>query len=168
MRVIEGGVTAAKGYKAAGLRAGIKAGKTNKDMAMIYSEKEAVCAGTFTKNVVKAAPVFWDRDVVYKEGKAQAVVVNSGIANACTGEEGLANCKKEAQKAGELLNVAPEHVLVASTGVIGAQLVMDVVEKGIEMLVPQLAYGKEAGEDAATAILTTDTCKKEHFCFHNA
>lgn len=72
MRVIEGGVTAAKGYKAAGLRAGIKAGKTNKDMAMIYSEKEAVCAGTFTKNVVKAAPVFWDRDVVYKEGKAQA------------------------------------------------------------------------------------------------
>ena len=126
MRVIEGGVTAAKGYKAAGLRAGIKAGKTNKDMAMIYSEKEAVCAGTFTKNVVKAAPVFWDRDVVYKEGKAQAVVVNSGIANACTGEEGLANCKKEAQKAGELLNVAPEHVLVASTGVIGAQLVMDV------------------------------------------
>ena len=161
MRVIEGGVTAAKGYKAAGLRAGIKAGKTNKDMAMIYSEKEAVCAGTFTKNVVKAAPVFWDRDVVYKEGKAQAVVVNSGIANACTGEEGLANCKKEAQKAGELLNVAPEHVLVASTGVIGAQLVMDVVEKGIEMLVPQLAYGKEAGENAATAILTTDTCKKE-------
>ena len=161
MRVIEGGVTAAKGYKAAGLRAGIKAGKTNKDMAMIYSEKEAVCAGTFTKNVVKAAPVFWDRDVVYKEGKAQAVVVNSGIANACTGEEGLANCKKEAQRAGELLNVAPEHVLVASTGVIGAQLVMDVVEKGIEMLVPQLAYGKEAGENAATAILTTDTCKKE-------
>ena len=67
MRVIEGGVTAAKGYKAAGLRAGIKAGKTNKDMAMIYSEKEAVCAGTFTKNVVKAAPVFWDRDVVYME-----------------------------------------------------------------------------------------------------
>ena len=161
MRVIEGGVTAAKGYKASGLRAGIKAGKTNKDMAMIYSEKEAVCAGTFTKNVVKAAPVFWDRDIVYKEGKAQAVVVNSGIANACTGEEGLANCKKEAQKAGELLNVAPEHVLVASTGVIGAQLVMDVVEKGIEMLVPQLAYGKEAAENAATAILTTDTCKKE-------
>ena len=71
MKVIEGGVTAAKGYKAAGLRAGIKAGKTNKDMAMIYSEKEAVCAGTFTKNVVKAAPVFWDKDVVYKEGKAQ-------------------------------------------------------------------------------------------------
>ena len=80
MKVIEGGVTAAKGYKAAGLRAGIKAGKTNKDMAMICSEKEAVCAGTFTKNVVKAAPVFWDKDVVYKEGKAQAVVVNSGIA----------------------------------------------------------------------------------------
>ena len=161
MKVIEGGVTAAKGYKAAGLRAGIKAGKTNKDMAMIYSEKEAVCAGTFTKNVVKAAPVFWDKDVVYKEGKAQAVVVNSGIANACTGEEGLSNCKKEAEKAGELLSIAPEHVLVASTGVIGAQLVMDVVEKGIEMLVPELDSGKEAGENAATAIMTTDTHKKE-------
>ena len=161
MKVIEGGVTAAKGYKAAGLRAGIKAGKTNKDMAMICSEKEAVCAGTFTKNVVKAAPVFWDKDVVYKEGKAQAVVVNSGIANACTGEEGLSNCKKEAEKAGELLSIAPEHVLVASTGVIGAQLVMDVVEKGIEMLVPELDSGKEAGENAATAIMTTDTHKKE-------
>ena len=108
MKVIEGGVTAAKGYKAAGLRAGIKAGKTNKDMAMICSEKEAVCAGTFTKNVVKAAPVFWDKDVVYKEGKAQAVV-----------------------------------------------------EKGIEMLVPELDSGKEAGENAATAIMTTDTHKKE-------
>ena len=161
MKVIEGGVTAAKGYKAAGLRAGIKAGKTNKDMAMICSEKEAVCAGTFTKNVVKAAPVFWDKDVVYKEGKAQAVVVNSGIANACTGEEGLSNCKKEAEKAGELLSIAPEHVLVASTGVIGAQLVMDVVEQGIELLVPELDSGKEAGENAATAIMTTDTHKKE-------
>ena len=101
------------------------------------------------------------RDSVYKEGKAQAVVVNSGIANACTGEEGLSNCKKEAEKAGELLSIAPEHVLVASTGVIGAQLVMDVVEKGIEMLVPELDSGKEAGENAATAIMTTDTHKKE-------
>lgn len=117
--------------------------------------------GTFTKNVVKAAPVFWDKDVVYKEGKAQAVVVNSGIANACTGEEGISNCKKEAEKAGELLSIAPEHVLVASTGVIGAQLVMDVVEKGIEMLVPELDSGKEAGENAATAIMTTDTHKKK-------
>lgn len=80
---------------------------------------------------------------------------------ACTGEEGLSNCKKEAEKAGELLSIAPEHVLVASTGVIGAQLVMDVVEKGIEMLVPELDSGKEAGENAATAIMTTDTHKKE-------
>ena len=118
MKVIEGGVTAAKGYKAAGLRAGIKAGKTNKDMAMIYSEKEAVCAGTFTKNVVKAAPVFWDKDVVYKEGKAQAVVVNSGIANACTGEEGLSNCKKEAEKAGVdgLLLVTPYYNKATQNG----------------------------------------------------
>ena len=160
MKIIDGGVTAAEGFQAAGLAAGIKKGNT-KDMALVYSEVPFVAAGTFTTNVVKAAPVFWDKDVVYKEGKAQAVVVNSGIANACTGEEGLSNCKKEAEKAGELLSIAPEHVLVASTGVIGAQLVMDVVEKGIEMLVPELDSGKEAGENAATAIMTTDTHKKE-------
>ena len=160
MKQVKGGVTAAKGFEAASTAAGIKY-KDRTDMALVYSQVPCVAAGTFTTNVVKAAPVFWDKDVVYKEGKAQAVVVNSGIANACTGEEGLSNCKKEAEKAGELLSIAPEHVLVASTGVIGAQLVMDVVEKGIEMLVPELDSGKEAGENAATAIMTTDTHKKE-------
>ena len=160
MKQVKGGVTAAKGFEAASTAAGIKY-KDRTDMALVYSQVPCVAAGTFTTNVVKAAPVFWDKDVVYKEGKAQAVVVNSGIANACTGEEGLSNCKKEAEKAGELLSIAPEHVLVASTGVIGAQLVMDVVEKGIEMLVPELDSGKEAGENAATAIMTTDTEKKE-------
>lgn len=161
MKRIDGGVSAARGFQAAGIRAGIKAGKANKDMAMIYSEKEAVCAGVFTKNVVKAATVYWDRDIVYGEGKAQAVVVNSGIANACTGQEGIDNCSREAQKAGELLSIAPEHVLVASTGVIGQQLDMDVVEKGIGELVPALSHEIQAGEDAAKAILTTDTHKKE-------
>ena len=87
MKVILSGVTAAKGFRAAGLRAGIKAGKTNKDMAMIYSEAPAVCAGTFTRNIVKAAPVLWDKKVVEEEGRAQAVVINSDIANACTGKE---------------------------------------------------------------------------------
>ena len=83
MRVIEGGVTAAKGYKAAGLRAGIKAGKTNKDMAMIYSEKEAVCAGTFTKNIVKAAPVLWGKKIV-EEQEANMLTVSAMIFNIIT------------------------------------------------------------------------------------
>ena len=89
MKIIDGGVTAPKGFKAAGVRAGIKAGKTNKDMAIVYSEVPAACAGTFTKNVVKAAPVLWDKQIVENEKVAQAVVINSGIANACTGEEGF-------------------------------------------------------------------------------
>lgn len=155
------GITAAKGYYAAGLRAGIKAGKTNKDMALIYSETPAVCVGTFTRNVVKAAPVLWDQEITEQYGMAQAVVVNSGIANACTGVEGYENCKKEAQLAAELLNIAPENVLISSTGVIGAQLKMDVVENGIRMLVPALADTAEAADNAANAILTTDTHKKE-------
>ena len=105
MKEIPSGVTAAKGFRAAGLRAGIKAGKTNKDMAMIYSEAPAVCAGTFTRNIVKAAPVLWDQKLVAEEGSARAVVINSGIANACTGEEGYANCAKEAAKAAEEGNI---------------------------------------------------------------
>ena len=161
MKEIPSGVTAAKGFRAAGLRAGIKAGKTNKDMAMIYSEAPAVCAGTFTRNIVKAAPVLWDQKLVAEEGSARAVVINSGIANACTGEEGYANCAKEAAKAAEVLGVNQKEVLVCSTGVIGVQLAMDVVEKGIEMLSPALESSAQAASDAAEAILTTDTHKKE-------
>ena len=161
MKVINSGVTAAKGFEAAGLRAGIKAGKTNKDMALIYSKVPAICAGTFTRNIVKAAPVLWDQEIVTKQGVAQAVVVNSGIANACTGEAGYNNCKKEAEITASLLDIKEEHVLVSSTGVIGAQLNMDVVIKGIEMLVPAKMQTEEAASQAAEAILTTDTHKKE-------
>ncbi|MBR5048020.1 MAG: bifunctional ornithine acetyltransferase/N-acetylglutamate synthase, partial [Eubacterium sp.] len=158
---ITGGVTAPIGYKAAGLRAGIKPNASKKDMAMIWSRVPAVCAGTFTKNVVKAAPVFWDKKIVTEEETAQAIIINSGIANACTGREGLDNCRKEAEIAGRCLGIAPEQVLVASTGVIGAQLVMDVMEKGIESLSGILSDSIEAADDAANAILTTDTHKKE-------
>ena len=161
MKEIPSGVTAAKGFRAAGLRAGIKAGKTNKDMAMIYSEAPAVCAGTFTRNIVKAAPVLWDQKLVEEEGTARAVVINSGIANACTGEEGYGNCAKEAAKAAEVLGVSQKEVLVCSTGVIGMQLDMEVVEKGIGMLAPVLEASEQAASDAAEAILTTDTHKKE-------
>lgn len=161
MKVILSGVTAAKGFRAAGLRAGIKAGKTNKDMAMIYSEAPAVCAGTFTRNIVKAAPVLWDKKVVEEEGRAQAVVINSGIANACTGKEGYENCAKEAEKAAALLGIGKREVLVGSTGVIGKQFDMDVIGKGIEMLVPAIKAEAQSASDAAEAILTTDTHKKE-------
>ena len=128
MQKIKAGITAPKGFQAAGLRAGIKAGKTNKDMALIYSEKPAVCAGTFTRNIVKAAPVLWDQKIVSRQKKAQAVVINSGIANACTGKEGYDNCRKEAETMAALLQIAPEQVLVCSTGVIGAQLNMEVIQ----------------------------------------
>lgn len=161
MNKIPSGVTAAKGFHAAGLRAGIKAGKTNKDMAIIYSEVPAVCAGTFTKNIVKAAPVLWDQNITAQEGKARAIIVNSGIANACTGKEGYGNCEKTAEIAANLLNIEKKEVLVCSTGVIGAQLDMAIMEKGIQMLVPAMDDSEQAASDAAEAILTTDTHKKE-------
>lgn len=161
MKTIDGGVTAPKGYKAAGTRAGIKEGKTNKDMAMIYSDVPASVAGVFTKNVVKAAPVLWDKKVVYEEKKAQAVIVNSGIANACTGDAGFEDAKKMAELTGKALNVNPAQVLVASTGVIGFRLPMDVIESGIDKLKDLISDTREAAVDAATAILTTDTHKKE-------
>lgn len=160
MKKTDGGVTAPAGYKAAGVLAGIKANAVKKDMAIIYSEVPAVCAGTFTRNVVKAAPVYWDKKIT-EEGTAQAVVINSGIANACTGQEGISNCRKEAEYTGSLLGIDPEKVLVASTGVIGAQLDMEIIEKGIGMLAGAMADTTEAADDAATAILTTDTHKKE-------
>lgn len=161
MKMIDGGVTAPKGYKAAGTRAGIRAGKTNKDMAMIYSEVPAAAAGTFTKNVVKAAPVLWDKKLVETVGRAQAVVVNSGIANACTGDEGYADAQQTAALAGQALGVDTNQVLVASTGVIGFTLPMDVIASGIETLKDMLSDSREAAASAATAILTTDTHKKE-------
>ncbi len=161
MRKIDGGVTTPKGYKAAGLRAGIKAGKTNKDMAMIYSLVPAAVAGTFTRNIVKAAPVMWDKNLVDTVGIAQAVVVNSGIANACTGAPGYEDAKKTAKLVGDALGVDADKVLVASTGVIGFTLPMDIIESGIGMLKDSISDSRESAIDAATAILTTDTHKKE-------
>ncbi len=159
IKQIEGGVTAAQGYQAIGIAAGIK--KAGKDMALLYSTKECNVAGTFTTNVVKAAPVKWDRDIVYTYGKAQAAVVNSGVANACTGAEGMDCCAQTAQKTGELLGIDPNLVLTASTGVIGRQLPMETMKKGIETMVPMLNDSLSAGTLAAQAIMTTDTVKKE-------
>ena len=160
MKVIKGGVTAANGFQAAGLSAGIKKGNT-KDMAMIYSIVPCKAAGTFTTNVVKAAPVKWDKEVVYHSSAAQAVICNSGIANACTGEEGFGYCKKTAEIAAEVLGIPADSVLVASTGVIGKQLPMDKIEAGIRSMAPVLSPSGSAGTLAAEAIMTTDTVKKE-------
>ena len=160
MKVIKGGVTAANGFQAAGLSAGIKKGNT-KDMAMIYSIVPCKAAGTFTTNVVKAAPVKWDTELVYHSSAAQAVICNSGIANACTGEEGFGYCKKTAEIAAEVLGIPADSVLVASTGVIGKQLPMDKIEAGIRSMAPVLSPAGSAGTLAAEAIMTTDTVKKE-------
>ena len=160
MKVIDGGVTAAQGFLAAGMAAGIKKGNTE-DMAMIYSEKPCVCAGTFTTNVVKAAPVKWDQKVVKESPWAQAVVCNSGIANACTGQEGYSYCEKTARAAGEALGIPTESILVASTGVIGMQLPIDTLEAGVKKLTPLLSSTREAAVLAAESIMTTDTVKKE-------
>ena len=160
MKQIKGGVTAAKGFKAASTAAGIKY-KDRTDMAMIYSEVPCAAAGTFTTNIVKAAPVKWDQHVVYDSKQAQAVVVNAGIANACTGEEGMGYCKATAEKVNELLQIPTDEVLVASTGVIGMQLPIDHICAGVETMVPELNGDIESGHQAALAIMTTDTHEKE-------
>lgn len=160
MEKIAGGVTAAKGFMAASAAAGIKYAD-REDMALIYSQMPCQVAGTFTTNVVKAAPVKWDKKIVTEQESVRAVVVNAGIANACTGEEGLSYCRQTAQKAAEVLHILENEVLVASTGVIGQQLPMERIVQGIELMAPKLADSKEAGYQAARAIMTTDTHEKE-------
>ncbi|MCR4651101.1 MAG: bifunctional glutamate N-acetyltransferase/amino-acid acetyltransferase ArgJ [Lachnospiraceae bacterium] len=158
--IIEGGVTAPKGYKAAATAAGIKyEGRT--DMACVYSEVPAECAGTFTSNVVKAACVKWDMKITESGDKLQAVIVNSGIANACTGQEGFDACKATAEAAAEYMNVSAGSVAVASTGVIGMQLPVDKLVNGVKALSLKLDGSIEAGTEASKAIMTTDTVNKE-------
>lgn len=160
MEYIQGGVTAAKGFKAAGIAAGLKK-NGKKDMAMLCSEVPCAVAGTFTSNLVKAAPVLWDRAIVEEKGSASACVMNSGIANACTGEEGMKYCRESAETAAELLGLEPTDVLTASTGVIGAQLPMEKMKKGIATLADLLSDTLGAGSAAEEAIMTTDTRPKE-------
>lgn len=158
--VFDGGVTAAKGFSAAGVAAGVKY-SGRKDMAMIYSEKPCVVAGTFTTNVVKAAPVKWDMEIVKNSEYVQAVVANSGVANAATGEAGMEVCRQTAKKVAEVLSVPDSAVLIGSTGVIGNQIPMDRINGGIEALSKVLSDSREAASDAEHAIMTTDTVPKE-------
>lgn len=160
MKQIKGGITVVPGFEAAAAAAQIKyEGRT--DMALIYSSVPCVAAGTFTTNVVKAAPVKWDQKIVKQGGAVQAIIVNSGIANACTGEEGMQYCEETAHTAAEVFGIQKEQVLVSSTGVIGKQLPMEKIQAGIHMLAQAKGNDKLCGAEAAEAILTTDTHKKE-------
>ncbi len=160
MRQIEGGVTAARGFLAAAVEAGLKY-KNRLDMALIYSQSPCAAAGTFTTNVVKAAPVLWDQKIVEESPYAQAVVVNSGIANACTGKQGMECCEAVSACAGEALGIPAEYVLVASTGVIGMQIPVDKMKAGVLGLAQEKEGSLEAGLSAAKAIMTTDTRPKQ-------
>ena len=159
MKHITGGVTAAKGFEAAGAEAQVKY-QNRKDMAMVFSRTPCRAAGVFTSNVVKAAPVVWDREIVENASAVHAVVVNSGIANACTGEQGREYCRQTAFAAAEALGIPETSVLVASTGVIGMQLPMDRITAGVKALAGTLSDTVDAGREAAEAIMTTDTHSK--------
>ncbi len=160
MNIIEGGVTAANGFEAASFAAGIRY-QGREDMAMVYSKEPCVCAGTFTTNVVKAACVLWDRDIIQSGSPMHAVVINSGIANACTGNEGFDACIKTAEAVEETLGVPYSTVAVASTGVIGMQLPVDKLINGVGAMSSNLSGTIEAGTNASRAIMTTDTVNKE-------
>lgn len=160
MKEVIGGVTAAKGFLAAHTAAGIKY-KDREDMALVVSEVECNAAGTFTQNVVKAAPVLWDREKILQGNKIRGIIVNAGIANACTGEEGWKACESSAISLAEVSDIQKSQVLVASTGVIGMQLPVDKICAGVKTLYPLLSDTVESGLGAAKAIMTTDTKPKE-------
>ena len=160
MEQIKGGVTAAQGFEAASCEANIKySGRT--DMAMVFSKEPCECAGTFTSNVVKAACVQWDMQIVESGKPMHAVVINSGIANACTGKEGFDACEASARAVEGSLKVPYDSVAVASTGVIGMQLPVDKLVKGINAMSKTLDDSLGAGTAASKAIMTTDTVNKE-------
>lgn len=160
MEQITGGITAATGFMAASCEANIKySGRT--DMAMVYSKEPCECAGTFTTNVVKAACVQWDMRIVESGKPMHAVVVNSGIANACTGQEGFDACEATARAVTDSLGVSYDSVAVASTGVIGMQLPVDKLVAGVKAMSKTLDSSLVAGTDASKAIMTTDTVNKE-------
>ncbi len=161
MKITDGGITSPLGYKASGVCAGIRGKHTKNDMAAIIMEKEAVSAGMYTKNKVKAAPVVWDKLVTDGEKGVKAVVINSGIANASTGKQGYENTVRTAEMAAKVIGAEKEQIIVSSTGVIGMQLEMDIIEKGINMLFADYGRGGDWDDAAATAIMTTDTAKKE-------
>ena len=159
MKIIDDGtVTLPKGFYGAGGHVGIK--KEKKDLALIYSEVDALAVGTFTQNVVKAAPVLWDKMVVENYDSARVIAINSGVANACTGDEGIYNNELFASKVADNFGVKKEEVLICSTGVIGKQLPMDKIIEGIAKVKALLNNDQKFGEIVAQSIMTTDTKPK--------
>ena len=160
LKFIEGGVCAAQGFKAAGVHMGVKSHKaTKKDVALIVSDVECSAAAVFTKNAVKAAPIHVDREHL-KNGKARAIIVNSGNANACA-PEGEENARRMCAAAAKAVGCETEDVLVSSTGVIGQRINVELIEEGIPALAAMLEASEAASDAAAQAIMTTDTVKKE-------
>ena len=160
MKIINGGICAPNGFLASATEANIKY-KNRTDMAMIFSKVPAISAGVYTTNLVKAVPVLWDRKITDSETYVNAIVINSGIANACTKDEGMEYCKQSAKKVASELGVEENSILLASTGVIGMQLPIDKICAGIESLSNSLEQSEKAANEAAKAIMTTDTVSKE-------
>ena len=159
IKTIEGGVCAAKGFRAAGVPAAIKY-KGRNDVALVVADAPCAAAAVFTTNAVAAAPVLYDREVV-KGGRIQAILANSGCANACTGAAGLADAKRSAEETAKALGIDPKLVLVASTGVIGHRMPVDRLIAGMKDAAAQLAATPEAGLAAEKAVMTTDTKPKQ-------
>ncbi len=150
------GITAPIGFQSSGISCGLKK-NGERDLALIYSDTLASAAGVFTTNQVQAAPVKLSKEIIVN-GVAKAIIINSGNANACTGKQGINDAQRMAEIVAQNLNINKEEVLIASTGIIGKNLPMDKIEPGIIKLVSELGNGHT---QAAEAILTTDTCKKE-------
>lgn len=151
-----GGVTSPKGYRASGVAAGLKVGRT--DLALLLSDKPARCAALFTSNNVPAAPVLYDKPLAAK-GRCRAAVINVGCANACTGEPGRADAQRMGEAAAAAVGIPVDQMFVCSTGTIGRRLPMDRILEGIPRAAAALSRG--GGADAAWAILTTDTVPKQ-------
>ena len=153
------GITAPKGFSAAGRHVGIKKNGKN-DLTLVACECPATAAGAFTKNLVHAAPVAWDRNVIKAGGMVRGILVNSGNANACTGKQGMTDCLEAAKTYAGLLKCSPEEILICSTGVIGVNLPMERLLSGIKETFPLLGSGINHDEDAVAGIMTTDTYPK--------
>jgi glutamate N-acetyltransferase/amino-acid N-acetyltransferase len=156
-----GGITAAEGFTAAGIHCGIRHNKVKKDLALIVSQVPAVCDGLFTRNRVKAAPVKLDMATLKQSDTIQAIIANSGIANACA--PGCQEAAEGMQKmAADALGIDPSQVLVSSTGVIGIPLELEPIKEDMPELLAALTDQPSGSDDAAHAIMTTDTVKKEY------
>ena len=158
IKYIDGGVTAPNGFLASGIYCGLKKSNLQKDLALIYSEVPAVAAGMYTKNKVKGAPIYITKEHLTNK-KAQAIIINSGNANTCNGDDGLNKAKKMTSLQAKELKLKAGDILVASTGVIGVPLNIDAIKNGIPLLTEKLS--KDGFDDASSAIMTTDTFKKQ-------